>query len=192
MPKGVQSEPSHRDDPYARPSVLAISSSTGRASNSVSAAFDSVSEYRPSLATSGERRQLAQWCFLFRLFRHILSGRSSARSRENVWQPVLHQRSRCYTMLGTRESSRLIDRAGTPGRNLSSDKDHHRDTTLKCTRKYYEHRDHVTESRPADGLQPLQGIVMRTLSHSAIRPLSSQIEHGEASCCSDPRHMEQG
>jgi len=98
MPKGAQSEPSCRDYPYARPSIRAISSSTGRASNSVSAAFDSVSEYRPSLATSGERRQLAQWCFLFRLFRHILSGRSSARSSRNVWQPVLHQRSRCYTM----------------------------------------------------------------------------------------------
>jgi hypothetical protein len=192
MPKGAQSEPSRRDYPYARPSVLAISSSTGRASNSVSAAFDSVSEYRPSLATSGERRQLAQWCFLFRLFRHILSGRSSARSREMCGSLCSTGVAGATQCLGTRESSRLIDRAGAPGRNLSSDKDHHRDTTLKCTRKYYEHRDHVKESRPADGLQPLRGIVMRTLSLSAIRPLSSQIEHGEPSCCPDPRHMEQG
>jgi hypothetical protein len=192
MPKGAQSEPSRRDYPYARPSVLAITSSTGRASNSVSAAFDSVSEYRPSLATSGERRQLAQWCFLFRPFRHILSGRSSARSREMCGSLCSTSVAGATQCLGTRESSRLIDRAGTPGRNLSSDKDHHPDTTLKYTRKYYEHRDHVTESRPADGLQPLQGIVMRILSHSAIRPLSSQIEHGEASCCPDPRHMEQG
>ena len=152
MPKGAQSEPSRRDYPYARPSVLAISSSTGRASNSVSAAFDSVSEYRSSLATSGERRQLAQWCFLFRLFRHILSGRSSARSRETCGSLCSTSVAGATRCLGTRESSRRIDRAGTPGRNLSSDKDHHRDTTLKCTRKYYQHRDHVTESRPADGL----------------------------------------
>jgi len=60
---------------------LALGSSTGRASNSVSAAFDSVSEYRPPLATSASGDSSHNGAFCSVSFRHILSGRSSHESR---------------------------------------------------------------------------------------------------------------